>query len=692
MTLSYTYDGAGVMHKAAPTGLEIPTRAEMGEASFGGVPLEDPGATLTTLGHRPFTVVESACAQPRLFTGYVTERGIGRDLDRGMFVGEDARLHDVTIVDMNALFNFRVISETDGNRPEETWAERLTWLLASDYLSGLIAGTVGAGYIDTWPNPMDAADYRGGFPSAVLDDLAQRFDGAVNYFAFWNAAQTRVELFFDHIDQGIGNCTLSISNDWGDVDNALVFAPDSVAKLTREPDQTYSEVIVEYANGRVFRKRESTATTYVRRGTTISRPYTGKATTAQAQAEQFLTSHAVETDRITCSIQVPAASVGLIQAGMLMDVKFTHMPGYETGATMRIVGMSPKPTNDKANFWLVALELVAAKPTSTPPQVFQWVVGGSDIGGNVLLTWPQHPGVGDMFVGASVSRGDARPSGPISYVADVPSPVEIAGTDWTQIAYVARQDEAGEDPLTMAIRYPTTADDSQFAGFYDFDTGVNAQAGHIEFIGVTTYDTPVTVEAATADVAKVYPSPTVTTDGPGYIVWTFMNYSGGVGSWNSYTCTVSGETVPVVVLRSQLWSGDGGAHSYGPYFFFGYQEIAEAGDYSFTLTASGSIQYPLGPYSWIGTYFPATGSDVTDDLGGTPDDRITGETPTPLPDGAETDFVLINPYKSGSLLVYVDGIAIPEGQVTETDPIAGEFTLGWAPDADERITVTYIVG
>jgi hypothetical protein len=356
VTLAYTYDGAALTHNVAPSGIEIPQRADMGEVSMGGIPIEDPAADLTMLGHRPFTVTESACAQPRLFTGWTAERGIGRDLDLGLFVGPNPRIHDATILDLNALFGFRLISGADAKRPEETWEARLEWILHSDYLTGLISTS--RTFTDTWPNPMDEADYTGSYPSSVLDDLAQRFDGAVNYFAFWDPAGAAVTLFMDHVAQGIADCTLSISNLIADVNSTTCFAPDSIARLQREPDQTYSEVIVEYANGKVFRTAPATATKYIRRGTTISRPYTGKKATAEAQGDQFLAAHSEEVDRITCSIRVPAASVGLVRAGQRISVRFSHMPGYETATWMRIVGCSPKPTDDLARYYDVALEMV----------------------------------------------------------------------------------------------------------------------------------------------------------------------------------------------------------------------------------------------------------------------------------------------------------------------------------------------
>jgi len=375
MALIYTYDGGAITHKVAPSGISLTHRADMGEASFGGIPIEDPAASLTMVGHKTFTVEEDDCAQPRLFTGWTTERGIGRDLDRGMFVGPNPRLHDTTIVDINAAFGFRQITGADGNRPDETWIERLTWILESDYLDDAISHS--EDFIVTNTTAMDAADYRGSAPSAVMDDLSDRSGNAYTYFLFWDPAATAITLFFDNPTSFIAASTLSISNVYADVDNATCFAPDSVAKLAREPDQTYSEVVLEYNNGtqKLFRKRPSTETAFIRRGTTIQRPYTKSVATATSQAEKWLDKHSTEVDRITCSIQVPSSAAGLVQAGQSISVRFSHMPGYAEGATMRVVSCSPKPTNDVADFYDIALELVGVAATPTAGCTFAWPVG-----------------------------------------------------------------------------------------------------------------------------------------------------------------------------------------------------------------------------------------------------------------------------------------------------------------------------
>lgn len=378
MSLIVTYDddgyggGADLTAGLAPTTVQLPQRAENGEPSFGALPIEN-GAALT--GHRPVTVEESDCSQPRLFTGYTTQRDFSRSAENALIVGDD-RLTDITIVDQNAIFGFRIIWDTDGNRPEETWDARLAWILGSDYMSGLFGGDTT--FIDSHDNPMDAADYRGATPGAVFDDLNNRFEGAMNYFAFWNPSTSDVEIAFFGIDEVIGACTLQISNVESEIDNSTTFAPDMVAKLAREPDQVYSSVIVRYATGQVYRTLPSTAVTYIERGTTIDRPYTGKASTATSQGDQFLAMHAEERDRITCVMRsVPADSVGLVQAGMSMDVKFSHLPDYESGATMRIVMCSPVPVTDIGDLYDISLELVGGAPVPPPVEFHQLVLSNA---------------------------------------------------------------------------------------------------------------------------------------------------------------------------------------------------------------------------------------------------------------------------------------------------------------------------
>ena len=356
-----TVGGVVVTHNFDPTTLEIPTRADMGEANSGSLLYEDEGATLTLTGHQPVEIEEIDCTtQPRIFTGWTTQRDIKRDPPNAMLAGPNARVQQLNIVELNGVFDFRQITRTGtggGNRPSETWADRLTWILESEYLSDWLPAN--QDFVVTNTTMMDEADYRSQTPRAVMQDLSERSGDAYTFFAFFDPISNAIRLFFDNPSSYIAASTISISDVLGDV-GGLCFAPDSEATLAREPDEVYSDVILEYFDGtlKLYRSRPSTYATYERRGASIQRPYTKSLATATSQAEKWLDKHAVETDRITCSIQVPAASVGLIQAGQSISVKFSHMPGYETFTMMRVVSCSPKPIDDTGYWYTIALELV----------------------------------------------------------------------------------------------------------------------------------------------------------------------------------------------------------------------------------------------------------------------------------------------------------------------------------------------
>ena len=401
MSLEFTYDGAPLAADVKPSTVSLPQRAEGGEPSIGVIPIEE-GDALT--GHRPFIVEEDDCAQPRLFTGWTVERDYARQAEGGLIVA-DQRLTDVNIVDCNAALNFRVIWDTDGNRPEETWQARLTWLLGSDYLSGLVSSD--ETWIVTNTVAMDAADYRGAFPMAVLEDLRARSGDAYNFYLFWDSTASEVRLFFDNEGEVWGACPLTISNVESDVDGSTCFAPDMVAKLAREPDQTYSEVIVNFNGGKVYRSLATTAATFIRRGTTIERPYTKRASTAVSQADAWLVKHSVERDRITCVMRsVPPESVGLVRAGQSLDVRFSHLPGYEGAGftTMRIVACSPVPVSDVPGaLYDISLELLGPAPDVETEPLSASLFRHGDCSGSLWGDGARRVGFG--------SDGDNPPSG-----------------------------------------------------------------------------------------------------------------------------------------------------------------------------------------------------------------------------------------------------------------------------------------
>lgn len=379
MTLTHTYSGSALVFDVPPTKVNIPQRAEVGSVSQGGISPEDPTAALTLVGWKSFVVEETACSQPRLFTGWVGNRGIGRSFEQAQFVGPDARVYDTTILDLNACFRMRIITGTDSKRPQESVDARIAWILSSNYLNGT-SGTLVAdtGFVATgFSALMDETDYYGGYPEDVFTDCAGRYATPINWFAFWDPVAAASSMFFDYVAAATYDCTISISNlvadtYTGDTPSTTCFAPITESVLDRSGETVYSDVIVDFKNGSVHRTMPSTAAAAIRRGTRISRPYIGKRATAEMAGNAFLAAHAVETDRVTTTIRVPRTVVGLVQAGMRMAVKFSHFEGlpvapdtYRDGTTMRIVACNPRAIDDYARWYDVDLELVGPRVPPT---------------------------------------------------------------------------------------------------------------------------------------------------------------------------------------------------------------------------------------------------------------------------------------------------------------------------------------
>jgi hypothetical protein len=623
VTLSYTYDGADLGYLIPPTKLNLPNRAELGSIDIGGVSPEDPAASLAMAGWRPFHVDESACSQPRLFTGWVFDRNVGRSFEQTQFVGPDERIHDTTITGINSALGMRIIWDADGKRGEETMDVRMAWLLSSAYLSGLVVDT--AHVLTGLSLMMDAADYRNGYPDAVLNDLSGRGASLLNYFCFWCPIHSAIALFYNYMGAATFDCTISISNA-GDDNGTTIFEPDYAARLNRTPETVWSDVIVEYANGSVHVYNSLTEGAFIRRGTTLSKPYTGKSSTAIAQGKSFLDAHSSEVDRITCTLTVPASVVGLIQAGMRMPVKFTHIDGqpdnpdmYRDGTTMRIVSCTPTPTDDHASHYTVALELVAPK---------------------VMPTYP-------IYAVMETHR---------AYFWSCDSPPV-----WGDGSNMAGWEK--EDYSIVPIGDPTAR-----TGPVDLVPWATADAScHFQGFQVTADAT------LNFDLAAAYSGVSF---GP-KDVWVEIRQNGTI--IGSYHDVVTDGGLANITLTGVA---------------------AVAGDiFTVSCYAPGWALFAFGtvPYVWTQTHFKISGvggagggggGDITPTLGTT----VVGETPTPTPTGTTVTFTLASAYLPGSLQVSVDGLPIPASEVTETDPAAGTFTLSWAVDADEHVTVTYRVG
>lgn len=627
MSLSLTVDGVAVLAGVPPTSIAATQIADDGNAGHGGFNIEDPGADVLTVGHKPVIIQETECSQPRLFTGWTTVRNMGRDDDGGLIVSDD-RQHDVTVVDLNAAVTFRILRGADTNRPEESIDDRLAWLIGKGALTEFVTdfSLVATGYSAT----LDEADYRGRYPADVLNDCLNRVLVDLCYFCFWNPVTSEVGLYFGPQSAATTESTLAISNVLEDIDGSTIFPPDSEAKLARKPDQVYSGVLLRYADGskKVFRSRQSTADAFVERSTTVDRPRTKRLTTAQSQADRFLTRHSYEEDIITVTIIVPPESAGLAVAGQRIDVRFSHLPGYTSWTSMRILSSSITPTSEVVRDYAITLELEKPYAAPTPPSPtcsFVAPVGevpsSADVWGATYTVGgvytPGTPGTATV----SISAPSTSPLFPLETYG-----APNAGGDFGIATCVFNAGGLAVVSWTLALPTPSPICRIRLP------TGRAVPAGKpvwvVRLIGPGETLTYV-LTAASQDITLTAPYPIVS-----HVQWEW--------SWfvPSGLHAASGETGEVL-----LWSGD--------------NDDADP--------------------------------DADEDLGATPGSPVQSETPAPLPDGSNDTFGTDNPYQAGTLRVFIDGLQIPASEVTESSPGTGEFVLSWEPDASEQISVMYVV-
>lgn len=343
--------------------------ANQGEAAFSNLTVDDPAGALTFVGLRPFWVEETAASPSRIWTGYVTSRTYQRDPDRSQIVGSD-RTVVLTLVDINAILNLRVIAFHDGKRPQESDLARIAWLLGSTYMGTATGSQVhdnGQVALSTGIT-MDAADYRGQYPADVLNDCANASQR--NYFIYWDstaASGHELSLYYHHLGFTTGFAsTIQLSNLSTAIDNSVTFAATGV--LTRDPQDVYSSVWMPYDGGHVFHTRDSTRNAFIARQAVADASKTKSRTTAGKRAEAFLDAADTEADEIDAHVRLPKAKVNAIDIGRAVNVHFDHLPGYSSGYTsLQVVARQVNQVVENPDWYDVDLHLASPKPSGGAP-------------------------------------------------------------------------------------------------------------------------------------------------------------------------------------------------------------------------------------------------------------------------------------------------------------------------------------
>ena len=290
-----------------------------------------------------------------------------------------ARRYEGNLVDLNAIPSFLLYTAATANRPAETVDARVAWLMASTQMALVTGPTT---WIDSSSAVMSATDYRGNYPQAVLSAIVN-LTGWDTYI-FYDQTSASPTLFLGDPNGATRLSTLSISNVLADQTSTCLY-PLYDADLWRDPARVYSGVYLQWQGGNTYETNPTTAANFIPRDIAVSESGVGRAATAVAEATQYLASSSTEFDRLQCTLKIPASQVNLVDAGMRINAKFTHLPGYESGKNMRVALRSVMASEQTDQFYNVYLELITPIQTN-----YSWFGNGKvpDLGPTKPPTTP----------------------------------------------------------------------------------------------------------------------------------------------------------------------------------------------------------------------------------------------------------------------------------------------------------------
>ena len=351
MSEVYTYNGTHLT-TVRENSSSFRLCADHGAEGGGRFVIHDEAGTQAIVGQKDFFHTESSCSIPLTFRGFIAARTYGRgEVNPKISAARDI---EVDLQDLNVMMGFRLIDGDDGKRGAETVSERISWIMGSDYVSGLFDdnGRVASSTIE-----MTKADYRQQYSGDVIADCALA-TGGFNYHV--NDYGSGPELVFrDDNTSTADSSTLRISNVLADA-NATTLHPFKDATLSRDPSNVHSTHAESYAKGTVYESRPATATAFNgERGGTGSNANVKTAAAARSRAQYELRQHSTEADLIECTVLCTSAQVNLMPPGWRIEGKFSHLntEGYGSFTWFRILEVTKEPIVADGALYEVALKL-----------------------------------------------------------------------------------------------------------------------------------------------------------------------------------------------------------------------------------------------------------------------------------------------------------------------------------------------
>jgi hypothetical protein len=331
---------------------------------------DDPGTRATLPWRRRVRLVEEATTPDTVMW---QGRTVADELSRGIIRTGDAKLLDVSLVDVNA--DFGGIGFASTHRPAETDVQRVQYFL-DRYMSGQSrASFVVADTYFSSANPVNLPAFS--YTSHQLIDV---FNHIVETSGKQFFITKDYELFYDLPTSTAYPAGLSIS-DTG-YDFSTVFPPGNPTAF-ENATEFYSGTRFRYSGGRttqVIRSALQTANDAWRTQITDESVTTEAA--ALAKANVFLDEHQYAHTTYSCTLDLPATKVDLIAHGMTVSCRAAAW-GLLSPVTLRVGRLSWELINDTT--WRAHLEL------GVPGKMKPSAAGGGGAGVSTPPTTPYVP-------------------------------------------------------------------------------------------------------------------------------------------------------------------------------------------------------------------------------------------------------------------------------------------------------------
>lgn len=692
MTIQYRMDGALLpgdtvrVQGSDGTNNGFPAVAYLGQPGIADVRIDDPSGTLNIVGWHTFTVDETACAKPRIFTGWL----LGRTISRGPYRTGAGRIWECQIIDQNALFSFEVFRSTNASvRPSETDVQRVQSALVSHAMAATPVYDNGR-FNTSGGTGVGPGNFVAQTPAEMIGAAASQ--SGKNFYAYWDDSAGQISFHYDLVNVGPA-AGLSISNvasDWTSDAGGTCYAPFIDAQEESDPTNIATGVLLHYLGGYVYDRNATLIDAlsptefspvnflrdYVRNSDRI-----GKASTAASQLQIELDRHSREDIELTCTIQVTAAHVNLIREGDIVNVRFSHIPGFTSSTPTAVKSRQVEPVPQTSDQYFIHLTLTNSAASRGP--------GGVGVG-----VFPTPKCLASLVQEAEISDTNANIVGTGLDLTSTPVPGNLL-VCWTvtrdvtdtitPTGFTAAGSAYQDDPATggghktvgcrFYYRFVVAGDtdhiDFTRVGIAQTYVHISEWAGVDQFDGLSvwTNDEDSAVDPLVLGTATVTP----VADRAGLLIGGIMPSLNTNDAWHPHGINSA------IDLGA---SGVGDISSGGPNAksWLGYKTPPKTSTPQPTvlqLRASPTSGNCRG-YAGLTMAFSGPCADTPAD----PGQPVIGETPDSV-GGGQTDFTTSIPYAEGSLKVYVDGIRQP---AVETDPETGAFQLYFDPLPSEYVS------